>query len=360
MAELIAPSRQVLNEALVLSETILQNIELTEIPLTQVALKASRLARLLNDYDHQKIFEYEASGYPSDPDGVPSDVWKLMQKAGRVFFVKEGEQLVEKAYTASIASFEDTIENGRRRIDAARDPAVSISSANPNQFVSGPIGNALERNQATTAVTQASIRLAARRGFLHSYVSARHYELKFSNVAGDIFSRIRESVDARIGDVVPSAIRKVSAIYENLASDNPEDWSNAVHSCRRLLQDLADALLPPGPDRTIDDGKKQKTIKMGADNYINRLICFVQENSGSERFDAVVGSSLGYMGDRLDAVFQAAQKGSHSTITSREEADRYVLYTYMIVGDIISLADSRPKSVPVTPEDAPNVAGPAS
>jgi hypothetical protein len=44
-----------------------------------------------------------------------------------------------------------------------------------------------------------------------------------------------------------------------------------------------------------------------------------------------------FLGDRLDAVFKAAQKGSHADIVTREEADRYVVYTYMIVGDLMSL-----------------------
>ena len=61
----------------------------------------------------------------------------------------------------------------------------------------------------------------------------------------------------------------------------------------------------------------------------------------SSRFHAVVGSQLKYIGERLDALFEAAQKGSHATISDRVEADRYVVYTYMIVGDILSLATSR-------------------
>ncbi|WP_228144237.1 hypothetical protein [Acinetobacter baumannii] len=46
-----------------------------------------------------------------------------------------------------------------------------------------------------------------------------------------------------------------------------------------------------------------------------------------------------YLGERLDAIFQAAQKGSHDIISSREEADRYVIYTYLVIGDILSLDD---------------------
>ena len=39
---------------------------------------------------------------------------------------------------------------------------------------------------------------------------------------------------------------------------------------------------------------------------------------------------------RLDSVFLAAQKGSHAVVT-KDEADRYVVYTYLVVGDILSL-----------------------
>lgn len=58
--EKIPPNKQSLKEALSLSEEILTDIELNKIPLTNIALKISRLSRLLNDFDHQKIMEYEA------------------------------------------------------------------------------------------------------------------------------------------------------------------------------------------------------------------------------------------------------------------------------------------------------------
>ena len=82
---------------------------------------------------------------------------------------------------------------------------------------------------------------------------------------------------------------------------------------------------------------KEKVVKLGADAYINRLVAYVEEHSSSERFQEIVGSHMKFLGERLDAVFQAAQKGSHAEIVARIEADRYVVYTYMIVGDLMSL-----------------------
>ena len=76
MSEIVPPAADALKEALTLSSEILRNIELSEIPLTNIALKTCRLARLLNDYDVQTIMEYEAGGYPSKPDGIRPDVWR--------------------------------------------------------------------------------------------------------------------------------------------------------------------------------------------------------------------------------------------------------------------------------------------
>ena len=58
MEEFIATSEG-LKEALVLCESIISDIELSSNSLSNIALKASRLARLVGHFDHQKIFIYE-------------------------------------------------------------------------------------------------------------------------------------------------------------------------------------------------------------------------------------------------------------------------------------------------------------
>jgi hypothetical protein len=363
MSDPIKPSTAARKEALILSEELLRNIELSELPLTNAVLKASRLARLLNEFDYQKVFEYEAGGYPSDPDGVTPEVWKYVTLAGRTYQDKDKEDKLQTyGIMESIEQMEAKIESAKLGLDAARDANISISSANPHQFVNPGTGNASERRRLQNELQQAGKRLGARRAFLHSYVVQRNLELKFSTIASDAFSRIRDLVDKSIGDLVPSTVQKFSAIYENLQSENPEDWSNAVHGCRRVLQDLADVLFPATDEpRKIESGGKIREVKLGPDNYINRLIYFADNNSSSERTKAIIGSQMSFLGDRLDALFQAAQKGSHATIASREEADRYVVYTYMAVGDLLQLrADPHQKlHKPSNPDELQIVAAPA-
>ena len=344
MAENVPPTTAALREALELSSTLLRHLELSDQSLTSCALMASRLARLVNDFEYQRIFQYEAGGYPTAATGVPPESWRLTEIAGRRYQLREQNKVTKKdevktyAYLGSVSQLEDEVRGGELGIAAARDPDVSVSSANPNQFVHTPIGNTMERRQLRQGVSLAAMRLASRRSFIYQYVLDKHYELKFSGIASDAFSRIRSRVDARIGEVLPDSIRRFAAIYDNLLSDSPEDWANAVHGCRRLLQDLADALFPPTSEpRVTTTGK---AINLGADNYINRLACFAEDHSTSTRFTDIVGSHLSLLGDRLDAIFQAAQKGSHGEIADKAEADRYVVYTYLLVGDLLFLKQS--------------------
>jgi hypothetical protein len=327
---------EVLEEALALSEDALADIELSRIPLASVALKASRLARLLNDFEAQQMFRAEAGGYPSGPAGVDPQTWHLAELAGRTYEAIDDKTKQAKtvAFVESIGQLESDVEGAKIGLEAAKDPNVSLASANPHQVLSAPRGNMYERAALHRNHTTASQRLASRRALIHEYVSRRYYELKFSGAAQNVFSAVREAVDGSIGETVPGAVQQLASVLDNLRSQNPEDWSNAVHSCRRILQNLADAVFPAQDEkRTLGDGH---SVNLGPDNYINRLVCYAEDNSDSARFHDLVGSHLKFLGDRLDAVFHAAQKGSHAAV-SHDEANRYVIYTYMLVGDILAL-----------------------
>ena len=280
----------VLEEAETLSAEILSDIESTQVPLSIVGLKAGRLAQMLSDSELQHTFVGQSTGY------------KLFGST----------EALESAVATGMAVRQGTLE------------------------LPGPY----EGKWAVQAMHNATAELATRRTLIYDYAMRKHSEIRFSKLAEDVFSRIRTRIDSSIGHAVPDAVRKLASVHDNLSSDNPEDWSNAAHSCRRVLQDLADAVFPAQDEpRSHQVNGKQKKISLGVDKYINRLVAYIEDSSESSRFVEIVGSHLYYMGDRLDALFGAAQKGSHATVT-KEEADRCVVYTYLLVGDILSLGYS--------------------
>lgn len=330
-------SKSQLSEAIKLSKELLDNIELSQLSLTLIALKCSRLARLLNDFEYQKIFEYESSGYPQHPDGYDKEIWKLLVISERTIKKKdETKKIEEYAYGFSIEALEQKLESHKIRLNVAKDPDISLSSANPHQRVSEPFGNAIERNTTMENISTTSEWISQRRSFLYKYILSKYIELSYSNVVDDIFARTSIKIAERIQELVPDEVRKFNAIHENLLSNNSEDWANAVHSSRRLFQSLSDKLYPPREDIEKDINGKKTTIKLGKEQYINRLIAYIEEKSSSGNFISVVGSKLKYIGERLDAIYGATNKGTHEVVT-KEEAERYVIYTYIIIGDILSL-----------------------
>ena len=51
-----------------------------------------------------------------------------------------------------------------------------------------------------------------------------------------------------------------------------------------------------------------------------------------------MGADLASIGERLDAIYNATNKGTHSDV-SKEEAARYIVHTYLLISDIIALIE---------------------
>jgi len=159
-------------------------------------------------------------------------------------------------------------------------------------------------------------------------------ELKFGNIVEDIFSSTRREVDNKLSNISPDAIEKFISAYQNLQSGNKEDWANAVHSCRRILKSVADELYPPSDQKVIGDNNK--AIDVGNEKYVNRLFLYIKARSSSEKNTSIIGSNLNYIEDRLDSVYGVTNKGTHAEVTL-DEARRYIIYTYLLIGDILAL-----------------------
>lgn len=164
-----------------------------------------------------------------------------------------------------------------------------------------------------------------------------YYQLNFSENVSGIFDIYRNIVDNKLPSMMPNSRDKLDSITKNLQSQNQEDWSNAVHTCRKLLQDFADALYPPS--KTPIKGDNGKDIDVGDKAYKNRLMNYIYNQSTSEKFEKILGSNLKSIEERLNTIYEATNKGSHETITTLEEARRYVIYIYLFIGDVLSLKE---------------------
>lgn len=325
-----------IKECTELSCEILKNFELSEIPLGNIILKCLRLCRLLGDQQGILLFTFESSGYPHGTDGKYTlEAKRIAVLAHRGFqqYDYTTKKFVSYISYALISDIESGIETLRIKLSAAADPNIFLTSANPNQYLVSPNGNSEERSRITSQIQQKTQILAQVKGALYNYVLTIYNKLVYGNIIEDIFTESRMKANEKLGEYCPKSIEKFVSVYENLSSDNPEDYANAVHSCRRILLDLADALYPPSDTPIQVNGKP---IKVGVDQYVNRLIQYISSKSNSDTYKAVVGSDLSSIGERLDAINKAVCKGTHVDVT-KDEATRYIIHTYLLISDIISL-----------------------
>lgn len=339
----MATSRR--QEALELADELLRNIELSQLPPADVARKAYRLARLLDDGDAVDWLGYEAGGYPTGKS-LDAKAWAAAVRSNRVYTNPNDEQ---RAQTAMLGELQATVDASLAQLASANDAPVSLTSANPYQTVTPPRGNQAERHALRNTVANRRALLDKVLGAIHAYVTARYQELRFGSAAETAFEVVRADVDANIARLVPEATEKLAAAFENAASDNPEHWANAAQTCRRLLKAAADALRPPGDPV---DGRK-----MTDSHYINRLVDWIVNQARSETTADLISADLEYLGRRLDAADDAGHKGAHAAV-DRLEASRFLTGTYLVLGDILRLRAA--SEAPRTTIDVADVAASAT
>lgn len=83
----------------------------------------------------------------------------------------------------------------------------------------------------------------------------------------ELFSKKQKSMIDFIMAIFPEAITKLNSAYERLSQDDPEAYSHALISCRRLLKDLANLIY--SPQKELIHGRK-----VTEDKYIRRFYLF--------------------------------------------------------------------------------------
>ena len=118
----MASKSEIAKEALKLADEALRELELLKASLTSIALKASRIARISGDFDMQNIFLYEVGGYPSEPSGISGEVWRLAEKAGRIYRKEDDGETKSYAKVESIENLESKAQTQRENLKRSAHP----------------------------------------------------------------------------------------------------------------------------------------------------------------------------------------------------------------------------------------------
>ena len=167
----------------------------------------------------------------------------------------------------------------------------------------------------------------------HELAAALFNQLRFSGTISNCFDVLKEAVDDKVLDLDPALAEQLMLTFKSVASDKEEEWSQALTTCRRLLEGLADRLLPASSE-------SHKGRVLGQTQYVNRIWVFMDKAIESETNRDLAKSHVDFLGSWLEKTNKIAHKGVHADV-DRLEAVKAVFHTYLVVADILGYAEKK-------------------
>lgn len=298
-----------------LAKELLDDIELSRTTAESLILKASRLARWVGSEEVRYWLKLEMSGY----NGSSEISLKYMGITGR--WINREKRT---GYWGPLAQQEAAIDAEKVKLTSLRTPDSS------GQWASIAISN------VTTAMTQASNNISRLSGIrtrvmaqLHAFVSEVYYEKQFDSLSESIFEKYKSDVDTLIGEACGEVIEQIPAVMNRLAEGDQEAISQALNTCRRVIDSFADAIYPPS-EETIEIGGNQ--LSLAANRHQNRINAYIHQRIESNTRKKRFRQNLSNLYDRVST-------GVHNDVTV-EEARALFLNTYLIIGEILHLSVS--------------------
>jgi hypothetical protein len=174
----------------------------------------------------------------------------------------------------------------------------------------------------------------------HELASKLFNDLKFTGTIGNCFDLLRNEVDDKLLDLDPVLAEQLMLAFKSVSSTKEEEWSQALTTCRRLLEGLADNIFPV---------KKEKTNGrvLGQGQYVNRIWAFMDSAIESDSNKALAKTHVDFLGAWLEKINKLANKGVHAEL-GQLEATKAVFHTYLVIADILEYLgeSSMPKGKP--------------
>ena len=305
-----------------LASDLLDDIELGRLPTEPLLLKVTRLARLTGSEETKQWLRFELNGFSGNSDLCI----KYMGFTGRWTDWKE-----RRGYWHNLAGIESIIQSSKLELQGMRIPDmnISISSANPRQLVTTPapqvsINQILVRasvlNKAIETMSQIKGKVL---GLIHKFVSDVYHERKFSGTVQTVFERYKVSIDRQLAGRCGDVLEKFPAVYDRLAEGDPEAVSQALTTCRRIIDSFADSIFPAKDEKIEVEGQ---TVKLGQLQVLNRINAYVRERISSDSRRTKLRQSLTNLYNRTSS-------GVHGEV-AQEEAVSLLLNVFLVLGEI--------------------------
>lgn len=299
-----------------LAYDLLEDIELSRTTVAQQVLKASRLARLVGDDEASEWLGFETRGMADTPSAR-----RHMSRTRRWTDAEE-----DKGYWGPVADHERQIQVLREELTAA-----SVDSFAGDYLVPVTRDHRKSLRQTSNLIATYTRIMNQVQAMLHDFARRTFYEIEFGSQQQELFEHARAEIDhllAPAGD----ALDKIDSIYRRLSEGDREAVSQAMNSCRRLIDLFADEVYPARAGEPIVVNGTD--VDVGVDKTQNRINAYVLEHVDSKSRRSRIRRSLSDVYSRVSA-------GVHDDVTITEA--RYLfLSTYVLLGEILAEGQAAP------------------
>ena len=180
------------------------------------------------------------------------------------------------------------------------------------------------------AVSQLNKILAKIDQQIYKFAMETYNELRFSQVQGALFDRVRSAVDVELAGTTGDTLKLIDGISERLGSGESVAFSQAMTTCRQLIEAVADHVFAPTKEPyTLSTGA---TIEVTQDKVKNRLNAHVDRCG-------VRGGRAERIGKSLNGLYARLSTSVHrSEAIDSHEAQYLFLATYLLVGEVVTLS----------------------
>jgi hypothetical protein len=124
-------------------------------------------------------------------------------------------------------------------------------------------------------------------------------------------------------------------VYSDLADRQTElKWKQAAFACRDILQDFTEAILLP-------EHIPQRQKRPARDKTKNKLRLVLnakaQEATLSETLKDFIEAQTDYLMSYFNKFNMLLQRNVHAAQITKTDADRCVIYTYLLIAEVLSL-----------------------
>lgn len=328
-------------QALECCEKVLDGLELGTITISSALLLCIRIARLINDIDALVWLQYESGGYPRNDEGyIISEAWQIAYDNGRGSYDNDKKVVV---FSETVMELEAKIEMQKKAISNFSTEGVSVAgewAATTMRKLTDTVVNST--GVIINSVAANEKKIAILKSKYYDYALKKQIELSFGNVTADVFSVYREKVDNYFSQLSYDTVLKLQAIEDKINSDNPEVYSQALTTCRRLFENTSVELFkkyfPHYTEKTYKT-ISGKEIDVSGDHYLNKLSAVIEKLQGKSVNKSLIGTNVLYLLDRIESLNNLQCKGVHSDIT-KQDAMQCIIQTYICLGDILTLQDN--------------------